>query len=78
MSAPRSTLHAQQATITANGKTESVALPCTLAQFLRLRNLDPRLVAVERNGEVVFKSAYDTTALHEGDRLEIVKVVAGG
>jgi thiamine biosynthesis protein ThiS len=35
-------------------------------------------VAVERNGEIVFKSAYESTQLRDGDRLEIVKVVAGG
>ncbi len=66
------------ATVTANGRAEQVPLPCSLAQFLAARHLDPRQVAVERNGEVVFKSAYDSTQLADGDRLEIVKIVAGG
>ena len=66
------------ATIIANGKREHISLPCSLAQFLAGKDLDPRQVAVERNGEVTFKSAYDSTQLQDGDRLEIVKVVAGG
>jgi thiamine biosynthesis protein ThiS len=78
MNAQRSTLNAQRSTIIANGRPESVELPCSLAQFLTARGLDPRQVAVERNGEVLFKSAYDSTHLQDGDRLEIVKVVAGG
>lgn len=68
----------RNAAIIANGKKEQIALPCVLTQFLQARDLDPRQVAVERNGEVVFKSAYSSTELCDGDRLEIVKVVAGG
>jgi thiazole synthase len=66
------------ATIVANGKPEPLGVPCSLTEFLRGRGLDPRQVAVERNGEVVFRSAYDSTPLQDGDRLEIIKVVAGG
>ncbi len=66
------------ATITANGKREQIALPCSLTQFLATHSLDPRQVAVERNGEVVFRSAYASTQLQDGDRLEIIRVVAGG
>ncbi len=62
----------------ANGTPESIRQPCSLAEFLRVKGIDPRQVAVEHNGEVVFKSEYATTHLQNGDRLEIVKVVAGG
>lgn len=64
--------------ILANGKREALELPCSLAELLAKRGLDPRQVAVERNGEVVFQSEYANTQLQDGDRLEIVKVVAGG
>jgi thiamine biosynthesis protein ThiS len=64
--------------ITANGKREAISLPCSLAQYLQSKSLDSRQVAVERNGEVVFKSDYASTQLLDGDRLEIIKVVAGG
>jgi sulfur carrier protein len=35
-------------------------------------------VAVERNGEIVPKSAHASTVLADGDRLEIVVAVGGG
>ncbi len=38
----------------------------------------PRGVAVARNGEVVSKSAWETTVVGEGDRIEIVTAAAGG
>jgi len=37
-----------------------------------------RTVAVEHNGEALFRSEHATVLLHEGDVLEIVKAVAGG
>lgn len=78
MNAQRSTPNAQHSTITANGKPETISLPCSLVQYLQSKGLDPRQVAVERNGEVVFKTDYSSTQLADGDRLEIIKVVAGG
>jgi len=35
-------------------------------------------VAVEHNGEIVPRSVWSTTALHDGDRLEVVHFVGGG
>ena len=35
-------------------------------------------VAVERNGEIVPKAKYDSTALADGDVLEVVSFVGGG
>ena len=35
-------------------------------------------IAVERNGEIVPRSQYVQTLLHEGDVLEIVVAVGGG
>jgi len=37
-----------------------------------------RRVAVERNGEIVPRSAHGSTVLADGDRLEIVAAVGGG
>jgi len=33
---------------------------------------------VEHNGTALLRSEWATTALHEGDRLEIIRMVAGG
>lgn len=33
---------------------------------------------VEHNGTALLRSEWETTQLHEGDRLEIIRMVAGG
>ena len=66
------------ATITANGRPTPVALPCTLENFLLAQQLLPRSVVVEHNGEAVAPSEFARRELQAGDRLEIVKIVAGG
>ena len=50
----------------------------TVAQYLSTTNYDPKRIAVERNGDIVFKSQYDSTILQDGDSLEIVSFVGGG
>lgn len=64
--------------VTANGKPITAALPCTLEQFLVAQKLLPRSVVVEHNGEAVAPSEFAQRQLKAGDRLEIVKIVAGG
>ena len=64
--------------LTANGKPIAAALPCTLEQFLVAQQLLPRSVVVEHNGEAVAPSEFAQRQLKSGDRLEIVKIVAGG
>lgn len=62
----------------ANGIRVPVQLPCTLETFLLGRGLLPRSVVVEHNGEAVAPSEFPVRLLAEGDRLEIVRIVAGG
>ena len=64
--------------ITANGNRVTTALPCTVEEFLTAQKLLPRSVVVEHNGEAVAPSEFASRALATGDRLEIVKIVAGG
>lgn len=70
--------HPARNTITANGAEVAVALPCTLEQFLVAHQLLPRSVVVEHNGEAVAPSEFTHRPLRHGDRLEIVRIVAGG
>jgi sulfur carrier protein len=65
-------------TVIANGGRLTANVPCSLDQFLREQNLLPRSVVVEHNGEAVAPSEFAHRRLNAGDRLEIVKVVAGG
>lgn len=66
------------ATIVANGKEMPARLPGTIKDFLVSQNLLPRSVVVEHNGEAVAPSEFDKRTLKAGDRLEIVRIVAGG
>ena len=50
----------------------------TLAEYLASTDYDPRRIAIERNGDIVFKSKYEETVLCDGDVLEIVSFVGGG
>jgi thiamine biosynthesis protein ThiS len=64
--------------VIANGRPVEAALPCTIEAFLTAQNLPLRSVVVEHNGEAVAPSEFARRTLAEDDRLEIVKIVAGG
>jgi thiamine biosynthesis protein ThiS len=64
--------------VIANGQKIAVALPCTIAKFLTAQNIPVRSVVVEQNGQAVAPSEFSTRVVASGDRLEIVKIVAGG
>jgi thiamine biosynthesis protein ThiS len=61
-----------------NGDLFEIAAPVTISALLAGLKIDPRLVAVEHNIVVVKRALYDTTELHEGDEVEIVRFVGGG
>jgi thiamine biosynthesis protein ThiS len=65
-------------TFTANGQPIEARLPCTIEDFIVAQGLLPRSVVVEHNGEAVAPSEFSRRQLNAGDRLEIVKIVAGG
>lgn len=64
--------------VIANGKLIATELPCTIEAFLIAQNLLPRSVVVEHNGEAVTPSEFGQRQINAGDRLEIVRIVAGG
>jgi thiamine biosynthesis protein ThiS len=64
--------------VTANGEDFDVRDGLSVADFIRSSDLDPRYVVVERNGEPVERKRYEELRLAEGDRLELVRAVAGG
>jgi thiamine biosynthesis protein ThiS len=64
--------------VTVNGKPVEAKLPCTIEEFLVAQGLWPRSVVVEHNREAVAPSEFAQRQLNAGDRLEVVKIVAGG
>ena len=64
--------------VIANGEKIDTQFPCTIEEFLKARKLLPRSVVVEHNGQAVAPSEFGQRPLAEGDRLEIITMVAGG
>ncbi len=64
--------------LTINGERRSFDSLAHVAALVDALGLDPRKVAVERNLEIVPRSAYLKTPLADGDRIEIVQFVGGG
>ena len=61
-----------------NGDRQSVPSELNMPKFLEHLGTNPRLVAVEYNGEILHRQKWDSTTIQEGDRLEIVTIVGGG
>jgi sulfur carrier protein len=64
--------------VTVNGAAHRFDRPVEVSALLSTLNLVGKKVAVERNGEIVPRSAHASTVLADGDRLEIVVAVGGG
>ncbi len=64
--------------LTLNGKPRSFDAEVSVPELLRQLDINPRLVAVAINGEVVPKKSLDATTIRDGDTIEIVRMVGGG
>jgi thiamine biosynthesis protein ThiS len=67
-----------QIAIEVNGEPRQVPQGASVAGLLGLIGLAAPKVAVERNLEIVPRSAWESTILSPGDRLEIVHFIGGG
>ena len=61
-----------------NGEGRDFPAPLSVDALLGQLGLDPRKIALERNLEIVPRSAFAATPLADGDRIEIVAFVGGG
>ncbi|MBW4508694.1 MAG: thiamine biosynthesis protein ThiS [Scytonematopsis contorta HA4267-MV1] len=68
----------QQVTILLNGEPRSCLSQIPLPELLQQLGFNPRLVAVEYNGEILHRQFWTDTKIQSGDRLEIVTIVGGG
>ncbi|MEC7629133.1 MAG: sulfur carrier protein ThiS [Pseudomonadota bacterium] len=64
--------------IVLNGEKINIADSLNVMGLIDLYELPASKVAVERNLEIVPKSAYVTTMLKENDKVEIVHFIGGG
>lgn len=64
--------------VTVNGAPHRLEGPVNVDALLQRLAMAGRKVAVERNGEIVPRSAHASTLVVDGDQLEIVVAVGGG
>jgi sulfur carrier protein len=64
--------------VTVNGSAHRFERPLEVSALLAKLQLVGKKLAVERNGEIVPKSAHAGTLVADGDRFEIVVAVGGG
>ena len=64
--------------VTVNGAAQRFDAPLDVSSLLHRLSMAGKKVAVEKNGEIVPRSAHANTLIADGDQLEIVVAVGGG
>ncbi len=60
-----------------NGKQEEIQAG-TVLDLLKAKNIDPHMVAVELNAQMVERDVLETTPVKEGDQVEFLFYMGGG
>jgi len=61
-----------------NGEQVNLSTNLSIQNLLDNYNIDKRKIAIERNGEIVFRKDYEQTFLKDDDRIEIIHFIGGG
>jgi thiamine biosynthesis protein ThiS len=61
-----------------NGKQVELERPTPLLAYLQKLGVNPKAVAVEHNGTIIERAAYEGVTLKQDDTVEIVRMVGGG
>jgi len=69
---------AAKVTLFTKGKARQVDPGKTVEEIIRDLQLTPSTLLVERNGRALLRQEWAGEKVEHGDRLEFVKVVAGG
>lgn len=64
--------------ITLNGEAREVDDDISLRQLMEGLGIKPEITAAQRNDEIVDRKSYSVTTLHEGDSVELIRIVGGG
>ncbi|GBO52834.1 sulfur carrier protein ThiS [Pseudanabaena sp. lw0831] len=65
-------------TLQVNGDDRNCEPNLTMIELLKYLGMNPRLVAVEYNGEILHRQLWENTIIQNSDRLEVVTIVGGG
>jgi thiamine biosynthesis protein ThiS len=69
---------AQAITVVVNGEPREIAAGASLLDLLGSLDLDPRVVVVEHNRQIVRRPGLGGVKLQQGDQVELVHFVGGG
>ena len=61
-----------------NGQEETVESGTTMGEVLRVKGINPNVVACEVNLKIVRRAQLGETVLRDGDEVEIIQMVGGG
>ena len=64
--------------ITLNGEARSLVETTTISALVRELNLIPATLLIEHNGLALHREEWNSCPLRDGDRVEFIRVVAGG
>jgi thiamine biosynthesis protein ThiS len=64
--------------VAVNGESVDAREAKTIAELIERYELPPQSILVEHNGLAVHRHEWTERALAEGDRIEFIRVVAGG
>jgi thiamine biosynthesis protein ThiS len=64
--------------ISVNGEPADTREAKTIAELIDCYQLPPQSILVEHNGLAVHRHEWTKRSLSEGDRIEFIRVVAGG
>ena len=64
--------------ISLNGDTVDTREAKTIAELIHFYQLPPQSILVEHNGVALHRHEWPERLLAEGDRIEFIRVVAGG
>ena len=64
--------------VTVNGEIKELEAEVSLNRLLELFSLPQQRVAIELNREVVRRQDWETTIVHDDDKIEVVHFVGGG
>jgi sulfur carrier protein len=65
-------------TISVNGERADTRGAATVADLVARYEFPPQSVLIEHNGLALHRHEWPQRTLEEGDRLEVIRVVAGG
>ncbi len=65
-------------TIFANGQAKQIDGSLTIGALAASFGLEPKMVLVEYNGTALLRDEWPDKSLTRGDRLEFIRVLAGG